>query len=174
MVKWALVFSFALCLSVIGSESKRFPVWEMIDVNKKPFVIPSDLKGKPSILYMGFSREGGERVNQWLDRALDRVPTQSVNHVNVVVGDVPFFVERFIINGIKEGPYYPRGVKVGLYFNDAEDILLSYPIRPTGDVSIMVLSPVGDVVYQTGGVVTTQNMEQLMMALKAVNKKEGE
>ena len=133
-----------------------------MNINKDSFVIPKDIQGKPSILYMGFSREGGDVVNQWMDQVVPKLPTQNVNHINIVVGKVPFFVERFIINGFRDGPYYAQGVQVGLYFEDPSEILKTHPIKPINDVAIIVLSKEGVIIHETGGEISTQNIKAVL------------
>jgi hypothetical protein len=117
----------AACSSVVPAPNQvrntRFPTVQGTSLEGKKVTIPDDLKGKPTLVLVGYIQRAQFDIDRWILGALQADVKASIIEVPTIAGMLPQMVQGFIDGGMRKGiPQSDWGSVVTVY-EDAPKII---------------------------------------------------
>lgn len=98
MKKLALLFLVIATMTANAQVGKAFPELKGINLNDKPFTIPTDCKGKQAIICVAYSKRAEEALTAWLNPMYNQFLAKTGlmdDAYDVELYFVPMFTGRF-------------------------------------------------------------------------------
>jgi hypothetical protein len=132
--------------------------------------LPSQLKGKPAILCIGFSRSSQTEVKHWTSSVREQLANSRAVVIPIaVLEDAPKLIRGMIVHGIKgDVPPEQRSTFLVLYQNEKE-LKQAAGFTAPDDAYILLMDELGTIQYRLHGDVQPSALHELTSRVTAMS-----
>lgn len=158
----------ALCILVPLSQAQQIPATHAKTIDGSSVSFPDAASGKPLLFVVGFSHQSGTPCQAW-DKRLSPLYLNDSRILYYQAADfqgVPSFLLKMILHGMKKEIPANEHSRFVLLQADEDQWKSAAKFTAANDPYILLANPTGQIVWQTHGVVTDEQLTALQAAVK--------